>query len=645
MNFKFEDLYIYKYLDEILDAVEKNNVILIKSPTGTGKSLGIPKALNIIYPEYRIFISVPTIAAVINLFNIQKYLSPYVNIGYAADSEVHYNDKSKVVYCTTGHLRKLMLKTRNLNFCDVLMLDEAHTGTIDNSIVMSLCEFFDENKKIIISSATLDLYNYDHVKKILIDIPTKKIITTYHDKNYELEDDNLYLDTAEVIQNFHNTTKENINFLVFVSGRSEITKIINNLKIQDAEILELTGDMDTSTLEKIFLDCPEDKKRKIIITTNVAESSVTINDIGLVIDTMIEKIAGFTDNDSLLLKTSYISKSSAIQRKGRTGRTRNGICYRMCTEFFYEKLIESRELEINRIPLHTYMLELLKYKYDPATILHEIKDKNKLIESMDLIKMLKLYDEEKEIVTDVGNFVVDFPIGIRTSVILYKYTHDFIDENNIFGIYPIIDEKDELKNKINRMFIDKKAELYPIIVCLCIIDCFKNSYFYIPRFDKEILKEEYIDVHFSKYLGDSDLETNLNWYVELSKEFVDRDSIKNWCVKNSFNNKKVIDLIKKINKIMELLYGKNIIFNMCEFNVKEVIENLKPYLIESYYDKIVTKNSGRYLSLDRTNVYFINKYTSFMNMFNTYNYYIGVITNSSSKNKRVTKFINFCVSI
>lgn len=91
------------------------------------------------------------------------------------------------------------------------------------------------------------------------------------------------------------------------------------------------------------------------------------------------------------------------------------------------------------------MLELLKYKYNQVEILHEIKDKNKLIENMKLIKMLNLYDEDKEIVTDMGNFVVDFPIGIRTGAILYKYVHEIVYDD-------FSDEKDELKNNINKIF-------------------------------------------------------------------------------------------------------------------------------------------------------------------------------------------------
>lgn len=124
------------------------------------------------------------------------------------------------------------------------------------------------------------MYNYNYISKILIDIPTKKIITTYHNKDYDLEDEDLYKDTAEIITKYHLETKENINFLVFASGRNEITKIINNLDIKDAEILDLTGDMDSNYLDKIFSEYPVDKKRKIIIATNVVESSITINDIG-----------------------------------------------------------------------------------------------------------------------------------------------------------------------------------------------------------------------------------------------------------------------------------------------------------------------------------------------------------------------------
>src|SRR5690606_5428832 len=88
-------------------------------------------------------------------------------------------------------------------------------------------------------------------------------------------------------------------------------------------------------------------ERKIVIATNIAEMSITITDVGHVIDTMVEKRAETSQSGGFRLSTHYISKDSAKQRAGRTGRTRSGICYRLSTQERYESLEEHRPPEIH----------------------------------------------------------------------------------------------------------------------------------------------------------------------------------------------------------------------------------------------------------------------------------------------------------
>lgn len=637
-KFNINSLYIHKFLPEILDKLENNKIIIIQSPTGTGKSLGIPKSFIEKYNKSttsmsntkRIFISVPTIAAVFNLYETQKLLSPNIEVGYAAEGDIKYNINSKIVYCTTGHLRKVMLsyKDKQIDFCDVLMIDEAHTGTVDNSIVLSLYKDFIKNNqignnKLIISSATLEnidsLILNNEVEKIIINIHFRKIVEEYHDKDYKCDDLQLYLDTVKVINDYHQTQEEGNHFLVFAAGRNEILKIIDNLRLDDAEILELTGQMDNDLLKKVFAPCPIDKKRKIIIATNAAESSITIENIGLIIDTMTEKVAGSTQNGSISLTTSHISKCSATQRKGRTGRTIDGICYRMCTKIFYESLQSNKKNDIERVPLHTYILELLKHGFNPKDILYELKDTNKVNETMILINKLKLYNEETKLVTEMGDFIADFPLSVRSGVMLYKTI---------------------LRNKI-----DKSINIYPVLLAICLMDCFGPSYFYIPKMDKDnmtVLIEDYIEEHFSQYQGDSDLETNLNWYktlIEDSQGYIDQKVVKAWCLKNSFNNKKVSELLKRIDKVYEILTKRNIIVYVCDFNPNELVTQLMDDLKEAYFDRIMIKTGKGYTD-DCDLKYLLNKRISYT-FDNSYDKTIGINCNSIHNSKCNVRFVNF----
>src|SRR5207253_2983708 len=125
-------------LPKIVELVENNPVVLIVAPTGSGKSVGVPRVMKGIC-----FVVVPTRSAAISLYEYQKKLG-HESVGYAAEGNIKYDSSTALVYVTGGHMRLKMLSffrdgtARDVDFCDVLIVDEIHSGSIDNTLIISL---------------------------------------------------------------------------------------------------------------------------------------------------------------------------------------------------------------------------------------------------------------------------------------------------------------------------------------------------------------------------------------------------------------------------------------------------------------------------------------------------------------------------
>src|SRR5438105_667060 len=136
-------LLISKYLKPIGSLVKDNLVTQVNAATGSGKSIGIPEYLA--QSGKRVFVSVPTRISATSLSSYLQSRNPKISIGYAAEGISKYDYNTQVVYATSGHVRRKLLgyfagsvMRNGLTFTDVLVLDETHTGSLDNTIIFSL---------------------------------------------------------------------------------------------------------------------------------------------------------------------------------------------------------------------------------------------------------------------------------------------------------------------------------------------------------------------------------------------------------------------------------------------------------------------------------------------------------------------------
>ena len=576
---------INPYLLDIVKSVRENPVVSVVAPTGSGKSLGIPKAA--VEDGMKILVSVPTITAATTLASYQRKLSPNAVVGYAAEGVVHYDRKAQIIYATSGHLRRKLLshfKTGNkIDFVDCLMVDEAHSGTLDNTVNVGLWNYARKKKifvpSLIVSTATPNGIPIEPTPaEIEIKVRSYPISIHYHNKDFDFSDqEKLYHETAKVVCDVLSGRygETNGDILVFAPGSSEVETIFDNLakaELENVVLFKAFGAMPGEELSKIYEPLPAGQ-RKIVIGTNVVESAVTIENLGVVVDTLIEKQAGTSITGGFRLEPSMVSKDSAKQRAGRTGRTRPGLVIRMITERSFELLQDHRLPEVQRIPIHNVVMELLDAGLDPEEILNVGDGGEKVKKSIELLLSLGMIVRELSgiKVTRMGNFAPKVPLGVRNAAVLWKW-------------------------------LQVGLPAFPGIVATSLIDCFGPNYFFYPRREQKETPREYSmrmsvhkDMHFGPYRGDGDVETYLNMWSELMTSVGGMNGsyrdVKNWCMENSINNKKIRELLLIVGQCCNTVVSDGYECKQGRFTTEGVVEKLYPILAVAYKDLILEENN------------------------------------------------------
>jgi 16S rRNA G966 N2-methylase RsmD len=440
-------MQIASHLPAIITLIGSHPVISIVAPTGSGKSVGVPAAVAA--AGSRCFVTVPTRTSAISLAEYQKSLQlasdPSLDansiIGYAAEGQIHYTPRTQIAYVTGGHARKKILsyfkagRARALDFCDVLMVDEVHSGSLDTTIIISLWMVAYhagvQVPRLVIASAT-------PVPMIIEPTPFEYKVVLNHNRidytylNREIELDDVARETATLAAQIHRTAAVAAgHILIFAPGSFEVETIAHTLAdlLKDplpdrtAVIVPAFGALQQDKINLIYKE-PDINERKIVIATNIAEMSITIPDVAHVIDTMVEKRAETSTNGGLRLALHYISKDSAVQRAGRAGRTGDiiGVCHRMCTRSQYEKLEDHRPAEIDRVPIYDVIMELLDVGLHPTEVLRGINPQRitMAIQMLTKLKMVQTLEGDLQ-VTPSGHFAPNFQLSVQNAAFLWQW--------------------------------------------------------------------------------------------------------------------------------------------------------------------------------------------------------------------------------
>ena len=378
-------LPINAVLPEIQNTLSKHTRLVLQAPPGAGKTTAVPIALldQEWLSDKQIILLEPRRLAARNAAARMAYLlneKVGETVGYQIRQDNCFSDKTKILVVTEGILTRKLQADPELQKTALVIFDEFHERSLHADLSLALClqsqQVLREDLKILVMSATL---NTDAVAHLLDNAP----IIQSEGRSFPVEIN--YLDKAinqnssmnpqqQLLSSLLNAVKKVIHnhddsCLVFLPGVKEINQLSKQIKqyleseaIKNILIAPLHGSLNKQQ-QDLAIASPQDKSiRKIVLATNIVETSITIDGIGCVIDSGLERLLDYSPASGMnQLKTQQISQDSAEQRSGRAGRLSAGVCYRLWTAQQQPRLLKHALAEIMHSDLSSLVLELANW--------------------------------------------------------------------------------------------------------------------------------------------------------------------------------------------------------------------------------------------------------------------------------------------
>ncbi|KAF5779486.1 putative RNA helicase [Helianthus annuus] len=442
-------LPVYPFRESLLKAVEAHQVLIIVGETGSGKTTQIPQYLHEAGYTKRGMIGCtqPRRVAAMSVANrVSQEMGVKLGheVGYSIRFEDCTSDKTVLKYMTDGMLLRAFLAEPDLASYSVLMVDEAHERTLSTDILFSLVKDIARLRpelKLLISSATLDAEKFsDYFDDApIFKIPGRRYpVEIYYTKAPEAD----YLDAAIVTALQIHVTQPpgDGDILIFLTGQEEIETAEETLKdrtrglgskIQELIICPIYANLPTELQAKIFEPTPVEA-RKVVLATNIAETSLTIDGIKYVIDPGYVKMKSYNSRTGMeSLQVTPTSQASADQRAGRSGRTGPGKCFRLYTAYnYFSDLVANTVPEIQRTNLANVVLTLKTLGIHD--LLHfDFMDRppdEALLKALEHLYALGALNKHGEL-TRVGRKMAEFPLDpMLSKMILASDKYQCSDE-------------------------------------------------------------------------------------------------------------------------------------------------------------------------------------------------------------------------
>ncbi|KAK6599038.1 pre-mRNA splicing factor ATP-dependent RNA helicase prp43 [Botrytis cinerea] len=447
------DLPVHKQRQEFLDMFQKTQILVFVGETGSGKTTQIPQfVLYDDLPHLTGKLVACTQPRRVAAMSVAQRVANEMDVklgdevGYSIRFEDVTSSKTILKYMTDGMLLREAMHDHNLTRYSCIILDEAHERTLATDILMGLLKEVALRRpdlKIVIMSATLDAQN------------TRK--NTSSRDLYTPEPERDYVEAAlRTVLQIHATEAEG-DILLFLTGEEEIEDACRKISLEADEMIReadagplkvypLYGTLPPAQQQRIFEPAPQPLRpggrpgRKVIVGTNIAETSLTIDGIVYVVDPGFSKQKVYNPRirvESLLV--SPISKASAQQRAGRAGRTRPGKCFRLYTEAAFKKeLIEQTYPEILRSNLANTVLELKKLGIDDL-VHFDLMDPpapETLMRALEELNYLACLDDDGNL-TQLGKLASEFPLDPALAVMLIS-SPEFYCSNEILSLTALL---------------------------------------------------------------------------------------------------------------------------------------------------------------------------------------------------------------
>lgn len=405
---------------------------LLQAPPGAGKSTWLPlQLIRDNHFKHIIMLEPRRLAA----RNIASYLAQCQNenvgqsIGLRIRQEKQVSPQTKLEIVTEGMLTRMLQNDPELTGIDLIIFDEFHERSIAADMALAFAletqSALREDLKILIMSATLDathitekLLSFDHICPVLTSEGRSFPINEVY---IPLKDETRWL--AQIPRIIKQALAEQTgSLLVFLPGQKEINFVARNLTDLDetVSVFSLFGEQNKH-IQQQAIKPAEIGKRKVVLTTNVAETSLTISGIRIVIDSGKKRAAKFNLKTGVTeLITSNISQSSAVQRAGRAGRIEAGIVYRLGSRQTFERRNTHDIPEVLSSDISNFVLEAKQWGANINELcLLDMPSSGQVVQAEKLLLMLEATDIKCKL-TNTGQKILNFGTDIRLAHMLIK---------------------------------------------------------------------------------------------------------------------------------------------------------------------------------------------------------------------------------
>jgi len=423
-------LPIEPVLPEICATLAKHRRLVLEAPPGAGKTTRVPRALyeqGFAEPGEILVLEPRRLAARMAARRVAEELGQ--NVGETVGYTMRYEDVSspatRIRFVTEGVLTRRLVRDPELSGVSVVVLDEFHERHLHADIALALLERLTRTNRRDLSLAVMSATLETRPVSVFLDAPVVQSMGRLFDVDVEhlerSEDRPLESQISSAVRRL---VREGLDgdVLVFLPGSAEIRKASESLRsLAETEkllVLPLHGMLSAAEQDRAVKPASQ---RKIILATNVAESSITIDGVVAVIDSGLARVASHSPWSGLpTLEVAKISKASATQRAGRAGRTRPGRCLRLFTRGDFQARPDHDTPEILRMDLAETLLDL----YASNVRLDELKlldapPKAAVTKAEELLRRLEAIDDRGTL-TKIGRRMLRFPAHPRQARIIVE---------------------------------------------------------------------------------------------------------------------------------------------------------------------------------------------------------------------------------